>query len=364
MDYVYQALLVLVISLAGWLVPGMTVPTLAFGVRVPQTHLDHPAIQRARHVYRLGVSFVGILAVAWGCLAVRLWGGWARLGLGGPALALVGQMVMYLVCRGFVRRAKRREKWLDGQRQIVTVDTEWLPSRRPKVGMVWALPALVILLAGAAVAGVAYPHLPDPLPVHFDLQGHPNGWAHKSFFSVFSPILVALGLTLLMGAITAMVQRAPLRIGSDSRAAGREWAFTRTIVRGLWLLAACVNAVFVGVECILATGPGHGKGAAMAAELLPPLAVVLLLVITYRAARKARGPRSVAAPSAAAERDDDRFWLAGVIYFNRDDPAVLVPKRFGVGWTLNMARPGAWVFLVAIVAVPVLLAVLGIRSGR
>ncbi|WP_067922668.1 DUF1648 domain-containing protein [Alicyclobacillus shizuokensis] len=364
---VYQALLVVVVSLAAWLVPSMTVPTLAFGVRVPTTHLGHSAIQRARRVYRLGVSLIGIVAVAWGCLAVRLWGGWTWLGLSGLFLALVGQLVMYLVCHDSVRRAKRREGWFAGQRQVIAVDTEWLPSSRPKVSMVWALPALAVLVAGAVLAGMAYPSLPDPLPIHFDLQGHPNGWAHKSFLSVFSPVLMGLGLTLLMGVIIAMTQRAPLRTGSDAQAAGREWAFTCTIVRGLWLLAACVNAVFVGVECILVTGTGHGQGVAMAAGALPLLVVVLLVVVTYRSARKARGQGSVAAFSAAvpaAPHDDDRFWLAGVIYFNRDDPAVLVPKRFGVGWTLNMARPGAWGLLAAIVAVPLLLVVLGIAGSR
>ncbi|MBC8931734.1 Clp protease ClpA, partial [Escherichia coli] len=30
-------------------------------------------------------------------------------------------------------------------------------------------------------------------------------------------------------------------------------------------------------------------------------------------------------------RDDDSFWKAGVIYFNRNDPALFVEKRFGIG---------------------------------
>ncbi|MFC7468900.1 DUF5808 domain-containing protein [Actinomadura keratinilytica] len=38
-------------------------------------------------------------------------------------------------------------------------------------------------------------------------------------------------------------------------------------------------------------------------------------------------------------RDDDRFWrAAGTVYVNADDPAVLVPKRVGLGWTVNLAN--------------------------
>ncbi len=38
-------------------------------------------------------------------------------------------------------------------------------------------------------------------------------------------------------------------------------------------------------------------------------------------------------------RDGGRYWLGGVFHYNRDDPAVLVPRRFGIGLTLNLGNP-------------------------
>ena len=35
-------------------------------------------------------------------------------------------------------------------------------------------------------------------------------------------------------------------------------------------------------------------------------------------------------------RDDDRYWRGGFFYNNPDDPAVFVPKRFGLGWVLPL----------------------------
>jgi uncharacterized membrane protein len=46
-------------------------------------------------------------------------------------------------------------------------------------------------------------------------------------------------------------------------------------------------------------------------------------------------PRS---PRPAAP-DDDTRWKGGIIYVNRDDPAIWVPRRFGMGWTINLGRP-------------------------
>lgn len=53
-----------------------------------------------------------------------------------------------------------------------------------------------------------------------------------------------------------------------------------------------------------------------------------------------------AAPKGQRPRDEE--WKGGVFYSNRSDRALLVPKRFGVGYTLNFGNPWAWALLVLI----------------
>jgi uncharacterized membrane protein len=58
--------------------------------------------------------------------------------------------------------------------------------------------------------------------------------------------------------------------------------------------------------------------------------------------------------ATTTDRDDDAYWIAGLIYRNSDDPALWVPKRFGgVGFTVNVARPAAWILIGAIVAITI-----------
>ena len=47
-------------------------------------------------------------------------------------------------------------------------------------------------------------------------------------------------------------------------------------------------------------------------------------------------------------RDDDRYWYGGVFYNNPDDPAIFVPKRFGLGWTLNFGHPRSRLVLIGL----------------
>jgi hypothetical protein len=57
----------------------------------------------------------------------------------------------------------------------------------------------------------------------------------------------------------------------------------------------------------------------------------------------------------------------GIFYSNSSDPALLVPKRFRIGWTLNFGNPWSWVVLALIllmVALPFILSVPTLRQPR
>ena len=73
--------------------------------------------------------------------------------------------------------------------------------------------------------------------------------------------------------------------------------------------------------------------------------------------------RGLALRAAGTDRDDDRFWKGGLLYVNRDDPALVVGARFGVGWALNFGNPAAWLLIAGTAATWAGLAVLGAAAG-
>ena len=46
--------------------------------------------------------------------------------------------------------------------------------------------------------------------------------------------------------------------------------------------------------------------------------------------------------------DEGPFWRLKVLYFNPADPALFVPGRWGIGWTLNFGRPTAVALMVVV----------------
>ncbi len=84
--------------------------------------------------------------------------------------------------------------------------------------------------------------------------------------------------------------------------------------------------------------------------LIGGLLIVLVLALFWHPQRS-RTKTSTSADRGhtdAVFRDDDRYWSAGIFYNNPGNPALFVPKRFGLGWTLNFGHPQAKLFLIGV----------------
>ena len=68
-------------------------------------------------------------------------------------------------------------------------------------------------------------------------------------------------------------------------------------------------------------------------------------------------PRKVG--TRAVFRDDDRYWYGrDILYNNPDDPAVIVPKRYTGGYTVNFGHPVGKLIMIATLLLIVVLAIL------
>ncbi len=94
--------------------------------------------------------------------------------------------------------------------------------------------------------------------------------------------------------------------------------------------------------------------------LIYGLLIVLILFLLTQWSRKQADTPADRHLTGDVFRADDRGWY-GFIYINPDDPAVIVPNRYGLGWTVNFGHPwgkrvliGLLVLVILGVLVPVL----------
>jgi uncharacterized membrane protein len=91
------------------------------------------------------------------------------------------------------------------------------------------------------------------------------------------------------------------------------------------------------------------------------LVALLALVVLIAGALLLFVPTQRSHPSSGPiDRDDDRYWLGGMVYYNPDDPEWLVPKRYGLGRTLNLGHPVGRLIMGGLLLLAVALAIVSV----
>lgn len=200
------------------------------------------------------------------------------------------------------------------------------PARRPPLTS-YAI-ATELLIASCAVVLSRYEQLPDPYPTHWGADGRADAWSARTPLAVVSPALAGAAVVLLLLATALAVLRAS-KPGQEMQA--------RVTARVLGPLTVAIGSVFAAITL----EPLDDSPALSRWILIVSVAAVLLVTAwaVLVSVRARRGADLSAARNHERAVDDDALWLLGVLYLNPGDPALLAPKRAGVGFTLNVGHP-------------------------
>ncbi|MCX4458013.1 DUF5808 domain-containing protein [Streptomyces sp. NBC_01340] len=360
-----QATALLLFTAMAWAMPSLAQATLPFGVRVPRERAGEPAVTAAVRPYRRRVMTAGAAVTASATGVLLLAGRTTVANAITPpcAAALLAGLdwAAYYRAHRAVAAAKAEGGWYDDVRQGVAVDISIRtdPERFP---WLWALPSLLVTAATAVAGALRYPSLPATLTTHWNAAGRADGHVRTTVAIAFTPVFLQIVSSALLAgtAVFALRSRQSLDAERPRASAAQHRAFVRWTTRGLLVLAASVDLSLLGTALI--TWEVYGNRAVGAVAIgLPILAgVAFVFAVAVRTgAQGSRLPISVGEAGGArvVNRDDDRYWKGGLIYVNRDDSSVFVPKRFGIGWTVNFGRPAGILALLALTAVSVGLAV-------
>jgi uncharacterized membrane protein len=349
---------VLVNGLLMCALPAVTRPTVQFGVRVPGERVGAPVIRRARRAYYRRTALIGICCTA---VAVLVQGHLPALL---TRLLLLPELAAGYGCFCLARRriaaVKNADGWFAGLRQTVVTDTGWRTDP-PRFPARWLIPALTVIAATVAAGALRYPGLPAHIV---------TGSGHRASKLVVSVLLVAaqLYVTALWSAVMVAVHRSRPDIEAADPVASllRYRRFLTAFTRALLTIAALADTSLL----LIALRDWQVHRLPNADRVLPVLpfvaGVLLMAAVVGRAgqggSRLNDNVRGLAL-AAGTDRDDDQFWKGGLLYLNRDDPALVVGARFGFGWALNFGNPVAWLLVAGFVAGWAGLAVTGAATG-
>jgi uncharacterized membrane protein len=335
-------------AVAHWFIPRLTRPDLYFAVTVAPGFRDSPEGKSILLRYRRGI--IGVSALTLPLLAACFLT---------PAFALAPLFILLLLacCFGLFYRARRLV--LPHALPPTTIrEAEVTPGNRRIPGSwVSASGPFVLLAACAGYLWTHWPQIPARLVLHWGAQGQPDRWAARSAGVVFFPLIIAAAVLLAMTLILYGIAHWLRPIYAGGLQGARESRFRRTISTLLLAVEYSIALLFswVAIRPLL---PASYQRPPAAIAILPGLiAVAMTGILMWLGQGGSRTPAAQGLQSQSTkpvgDRTDDRFWKLGVFYFNRDDPSVMVEKRFGIGYTMNFAHPVAWAILLLLLLVPI-----------
>ncbi|HJH73878.1 MAG: DUF1648 domain-containing protein [Gordonibacter pamelaeae] len=319
-----------------------------FAVTVPDTAAHDPYLRRLKRRYALLMATLTAVLTAVG--AFGAFTGDAGLALAvlcvGMLLLCIGSYGLMLYFRSKVRSYKKEQGWQASARESVAVVGD-APVPRA-VSLKWNLLYLPVIAVTLAIGAVGYAQMPDLIPQHMNFQGEVTEYMEKTPFTILVPALIVAFVAACMAFAhwTILRSKRPSNPSAPATSALAYGMFARAqsilLVAGglaLSVLGPVMELSFIGVT-----------GLEQAGVFVVALALVIVVGSIVVSLVYGQGGSRVFSRMAASERllaDDDEHWKLGVFYYNPDDASLFLPERFGIGWTMNWARPAVWAIMLA-----------------
>jgi uncharacterized membrane protein len=225
--------------------------------------------------------------------------------------------------------------------------------------MIYRPTSLTLLAAATTIAAISgttgyilgrAASVPGLLPVHFDDQGIADRFVPASYAVILVPVWIQLSLAIVFGSIAGVLlyRTHKTRSTVEDQISRQERERMLMTAEAISLLAA-IWVAFQGLLAIRLIMMWQrmccGLGSVYYQSLVA--CIVLSAIVAVRAAVYLQYPKPI------VRETEDVYWRFPGIYVNRQDPALFVPLRNGPGWTINLGRPQAIVFIGFVVAVSI-----------
>jgi uncharacterized membrane protein len=331
---------------------------LFFGVYVGEEVAKGEAARRLMRSWDLGCAVVmgSALVVGWGISLA----GWPLAGnLTGTAVLLLAGLVNYI--RVYSRAVSLAPPSVARQARTVTASLASRETRGTGLAKLTLGICLVTAVATFAYAAVGYESMPDRVPSLEGMFGAAGETDKSSGAFMFFPglNLVVSPFFGLLALLTAGAKRS-VRAGSGGRSVEAQDAF-RTMYVTLFSVVALLLCAILTLLSVQITRFGLSQTKSLGAGvwwligimIAFSLAGLVWMVTGYGQGGALRERGSAEAPLTGALADN-AHWVWGLFYVDRNDPSIMVEKRFGFGYALNYGNRTAILivvtFLVSILA--------------
>ncbi|QCR33769.1 DUF1648 domain-containing protein [Lysinibacillus sp. SGAir0095] len=359
MSFLVFFIITIFIAVIQTVIPYLVNRTVVFGVMIPEQYIEDKTIEKYRKQYSMSVGILSIIIlgfyIGWMLSDERLENQIALTGVIIEFALILISLSFYLYYHGKTKQLKQQNEWVENLKPMKVMD---LSVRKQDEMLPWYVYLLPILsTVGLLIYTLLnYELLPDQIPTHWGPSGEADAFTDKTHFSAIQLSLLLLTMQLMFLGIHVATKKSGIKLSATALESSRNRQLSLRKYSS-WLL----YIVLLGVTMLMSyfqlmtIHPEVGDGGT---KIVIPFGFLLLvligtLIFAIKVGRSDK-VREIQVEARIMDIDEDKYWKGGMFYFNQNDPSIFVEKRFGVGWTINLANPFGYV----IVFVPLIIIIL------
>ena len=195
-----------------------------------------------------------------------------------------------------------------------------------------------------------YKSMPDVIISHWGANGKPDGYSEKNIINVFFINFIDLSMVILFAFIAVGSISGNTYIDAENIEENRRKAikYLKGIGYSFFILTLSVQGLTTTIPIFMVEQKNIPIWLTIGGCIIPIFIVVPIIyyyLMLSNLKPKTRGFYTV--------ENDDEKWIYRFIYYNKEDPKLMVEKRLGMGWNINMANPLGKLITIIILAITV-----------
>lgn len=345
--------------------PIITRKVEAFGVTVPEGVKKEPFVMKQIKIYMALCIGLGAVLVL-GMFAMQLKfhdSSFQAVAFSFIMLAyVVITFIFYYVAHVKMKKWKQTQSWYDEQlaTQKIVVQTGF-HNQKMTISLAWYLPHLLLVAGTIMYSLLNFEKFPDLIPMQYSFSGEVTRSVPKRLSSVL--LLSGISLAMIVVFIVSHFSIAKSKQVVESKDPEGSIERNRRFRYSWSVFLAITGFLVVLLMCIGQLSPLFNWSSntflffCFTFVGLIVFGALILSIRTGQGGSRIKLAQSQGKPEITAVADLDKYWKAGIFYWNPNDPAIFVEKRFGIGWSINYARPLSWIVIIGIVVIVIIPAI-------
>ncbi|MBC1419782.1 DUF1648 domain-containing protein [Listeria fleischmannii] len=365
MESIIFTLVSLFIILIEAITPFIVHRTECFGVNVGVRANQEPELKQMKKQYAFKVILYGIFVVVLTfALMMAFSGNDSAQGFLFTTSMFILLIIAFLLYLKYHRRtihwkARKIKSGEMSESSVVLIDTAFHRNKMI-ISYTWFLIPFLITLITLAMTVVFYQSAPSVIPSHYDFNGNITNEMPKTVRNVSLLIVMQLFIIGIFMGINYVMSRSKQVLDNDnpSDSVRRNQLARAIFSKAMLVMCILLVLAFFVIQLTFLTGLSPQIATTATLILVLLILVIVLLLAFFVGQGGSRLKMGGSQDTDKTVRDDDRYWKLGIFYFNKSDPSLFVEKRFGIGWTINTARPFAWILLLGVILISILIGVI------